>query len=73
MIIKKQADGFIKTYSSKGMYIHGGVPEGDYTEAMDLTDRGYTETNIPIETPTELEELLQTAEAALTEGVNSIG
>ena len=73
MIIKKQVNGFIKTYSSKGMYIHGGVPEGDYTEAMDLTDREYTETNIPIEAPTELEELLQAAEVALTEGVNSIG
>lgn len=73
MIIKEQVDGFIKTYSSKGVYIHGGVPEGDYTEAMDLVDREYTETDIPIEAPTEPEELLQAAEAALTEGVNSIG
>lgn len=53
MIIKEQVDGFIKTYSSKGLYIHGGVPEGDYAEAMDLTDREYTETDIPIEAPTE--------------------
>ena len=53
MIIKEQVNGFIKTYSSKGMYIHGGIPEGDYTEAIDLVDREYTETDIPIETPTE--------------------
>ena len=42
---------FIRTYSDKGMMIHGGSPEGDYSEAYDPTEfnRTYTETNIPIE------------------------
>ena len=40
----------VKRYSDKGVYIHGGLPEGDYTEAIDLisANRVYTETNIPI-------------------------
>lgn len=42
---------FIRTYSSKNMYIHGGEPEADYVEAFDLAELGrtYTETKIPIE------------------------
>lgn len=42
---------FIRTYSDKNMMIHGGVPEGDYTEATDPADLGrtYTEIDIPIE------------------------
>lgn len=42
---------FIRTWSSKNVYIHGGEPEADYTEAFDLADLGrtYTETKIPIE------------------------
>ena len=42
---------FIRTYSDKGMYIHGGSPEADYSEALDPAELGrtYTETNIPIE------------------------
>ena len=33
------------------MYIHGGFPEADYTEAYDPAEFGrtYIETNIPIE------------------------
>lgn len=40
----------IRTYSDKGVLIHGGFPEGDYPEAIDPIDsqRTYTETNIPI-------------------------
>ena len=42
---------FVITYSDAGFYIHGGSPEGDYSEACDPADLGrtYTETDIPIE------------------------
>lgn len=42
---------FIRTYSDAGFMIHGGSPEGDYSEACDPADLGrtYTETDIPIE------------------------
>lgn len=42
---------FVRTYSDRGMMIHGGEPEGDYSEACDPADlnRTYTETDIPIE------------------------
>ena len=42
---------FRRTYSDKGMKIHGGMPEADYDEACDPADLGrtYTETDIPIE------------------------
>lgn len=39
----------MKTYSSSGVYIHGGDPEADYIEAIDPVDSGrvYVETDIP--------------------------
>lgn len=42
---------FIHTYSDSGFMIHGGSPEGDYSEAYDPAsfEREYTETDIPIE------------------------
>ena len=42
---------FIRTYSDKGMMIHGGMPEADYSEALDPAELGrtYTETDIPID------------------------
>lgn len=42
---------FVRTWSSRKYYIHGGVPEADYEEALDLSSLGrtYTETKIPIE------------------------
>lgn len=45
---------YIRTYSDSGMMIHGGSPEGDYTEATDPADLGrtYTETDIPIDDET---------------------
>ena len=51
---------FIRTYSDSGMMIHGGAPEGDYSEATDPAEFGrtYTETTIPIEDDTTSEELL---------------
>lgn len=41
---------FIRTYSDTGFMIHGGMPEANYTEAVDPAEFGrtYTETNIPI-------------------------
>ena len=40
-------NGYIKTYSDEGFYIHGGLPEGDYAEAIDPpgVNRTYTETD----------------------------
>ena len=51
---------FIRSYSDRGLLIHGGVPEGDYSEACDPAELGrtYTETDIPIEDDTEAEEVL---------------
>lgn len=51
---------FTRTYSDRGMMIHGGMPEADYSEALDPAELGrtYTETDIPIEGDTTAEELL---------------
>ena len=52
MIIQEQiSDTLIRTYSDANVYIHGGNPVGDYTEAIDpiSANRTYTETEIPIE------------------------
>lgn len=42
---------FIRTYSDKGVKVHGGFPEADYDEAVDPADFGrtYVETDIPID------------------------
>lgn len=41
----------VRTYSDRGVKIHGGFPEGDYAEAVDpiSMNRTYTETEIPID------------------------
>lgn len=51
---------FIRTYSDRNMMIHGGSPEGDYSEACDPAELGrtYTETNIPIEDDADPEEII---------------
>lgn len=51
---------FVRTYSDKGMYIHGGMPEADYAEALDPADLGrtYTETETPVEDETDAEQIL---------------
>lgn len=51
---------FIRTYSDRGMMIHGGSPVADYAEALDPAELGreYTETDIPIESETDAEEIL---------------
>lgn len=52
---------FIRTYSDKGMMIHGGSPEADYSEALDPAELGrtYTETDIPVEGETSAEEIVE--------------
>ena len=47
----------VRTYSDKGVLIHGGFPEGDYVEAIDPIElnREYVETDIPIENPEAIE------------------
>lgn len=51
---------FVRTYSDRGMMIHGGSPEGDYSEASEPASFGrtYTETDIPIDSNTTAEEVL---------------
>lgn len=51
---------FVRTYSDKGMMIHGGSPEADYDEAYDPAELGrtYTETDIPIEGDSTAEEVV---------------
>jgi hypothetical protein len=65
MIIQEMiSDNLVRTYSDQGVLIHGGMPEGDYAEAIDPIDlhREYIETDIPIEEdeeePSEAEEIL---------------
>lgn len=52
---------FVRTYSDKGMMIHGGSPEADYSEALDPADLGrtYNETDIPIEDEATAEEIVE--------------
>lgn len=62
MIKTETIGNFIRTYSDRGMKIHGGSPEGDYDEAFDpiRLGRTYTETSIPIESDEgTVEEILQ--------------
>ncbi len=52
MIIQEQLENnLILTYSDANVYIHGGFPEGNYTQAIDPANlnRTYIETDIPIE------------------------
>ena len=51
---------FIRTYSDRGMMIHGGMPEADYSEAIDPAELGrtYTETDTPIDGDSTAEEVV---------------
>ena len=42
---------YIRNYSDAGFMVYGGVPEADYSEAIDPANLGrtYIETDIPIE------------------------
>lgn len=59
MIVQEDiGNGLVKTYSDKGVYIKGGVPEGLYAEAIDPKELGrvYVETDEPIPQPEDEEE-----------------
>lgn len=59
MIVQEEiGNGLVKTYSDKGVYIKGGVPEGLYAEAIDPKELGrvYVETDEPIPQPEEDED-----------------
>ena len=60
MIKTEIVDNMVHTYSDRNVKIHGGFPEGDYDEAYDPIDSGrtYVETDIPIESETTAEEIL---------------
>lgn len=61
---------FIRTYSDLGHYIHGGVPEGDYAEAIDPAELGrtYTETDIALASEPTDEEYAEAGRILLGEG-----
>ena len=52
------SETLVKTYSDRGVYIHGGYPEADYEESIDpiALHRVFTETDIPIMDDTPLTE-----------------
>ena len=52
MIKREYLDGgLVRTYSDKGVYVHGGYPEADYAEVIDPVSMGrtYVETDRAIE------------------------
>ena len=52
MIIQEQInETLVRTYSDRGVYIHGGYPEADYEEVVDpiSAERTYIETDRTIE------------------------
>ena len=51
--------GLVKTWSDRGVYIHGGHPEADYEDVIDPVsmNRTYTETDRPIEDWSEPEDM----------------
>ena len=55
MIIQEVNGNTVRSYSDRGVYIHGGFPEGDYIDAVDPVgaNRTYVETDIEIPTTDE--------------------
>lgn len=71
-IVKEKKDGgLVRTYSDAGYYIHGGNPEGDYTEAIDPESAGrtYTETTKKIEGKDTTEEKAKAYDILMGEAV----
>lgn len=62
---------FVRTYSTAGMMIRGGDPEGNYAEALDPSDnvRSYTETDIPVVPDPEAELTAEEIAAAIEEAM----
>ena len=58
--VREDGVRLVRSYSDRGVYIHGGFPEGDYAESIDPESAGrtYTETDIPIEDEVTAEEAL---------------
>ena len=59
MIVQEEiGNGLVKTYSDKGVFIRGGVPEGLYEEAIDPKELGrvYVETDELIPQPEDEED-----------------
>ena len=52
MIVQERIEGtdLVRTYSDRGVLIHGGYPEADYEDAIDPVDAGrtYVETDLYI-------------------------
>ena len=61
MIVQEPIEGtnLVRSYSTLGVYIHGGFPEADYPESIDPVDmhREFVETNIPVREITDAEAL----------------
>lgn len=73
MIVQEFLDeNIVKTYSDAGFYIHGGMPEGNYVEAIDpiSMNRTYIETDIPIENEYETEDEAYAEAGRILMGVN---
>ena len=71
MIVQEQiSDMLIRTYSDRGVMIHGGSPQANYVKVIDPINAGrtYTETNIPIPAPDVPQELESCADYLLAEG-----
>lgn len=73
MIVQENIAGtnLMRTYSNLGVYIHGGMPESDYEEAIDPVDAGrtYVETDRPIEG----NEISDSEALAIITGVEYVG
>ena len=57
---EKDGRTLVRTWSDKGVYIHGGFPEADYEMSIDPLECGriFTETDIPIEDDGTAEEIV---------------
>ena len=72
MIVQENIAGtnLVKTFSDRGVYIHGGYPDADYEEAIDPVSAGRTY----VETDTYIGEDLTDAEAlAIITGATNNG
>ena len=69
MIILTEKDGLFYTHSDAGVYIHGGDPEGDYTDAVDTIQYTYVETDKPLPETSE-SEYSEAGRILLGEGVS---
>ena len=69
MIIQEKKGDLYYTRSDSGVYIHGGDPEGDYTDAVDTIQYEYVETEIPLPETSDAE-YMEAGKILLGEGVS---